>query len=85
MPPSYALLGGFAIGDQVALLRQHNANAKCSQVHVCTRSMASFVCDNIHVVLSPPCSYTLTPHPSDATVIKVSQSMLQSTKITNIH
>jgi len=28
-PPSCALLGGFAIGARVALLRQHNANAKC--------------------------------------------------------
>jgi len=27
MPPSCALLGGFAIGAQVALLWQHNANA----------------------------------------------------------
>jgi len=29
MPPSCALLGGFAIGARVALLWQHNANAKC--------------------------------------------------------
>jgi len=29
MPPSCALLGGFAIGAWVALLWQHNANAKC--------------------------------------------------------
>jgi len=29
MPPRCALLGGFAIGAQVALLWQHNANAKC--------------------------------------------------------
>ena len=28
-PPSCALLGGFAIGAWVALLWQHNANAKC--------------------------------------------------------
>jgi len=28
-PPSCALLGGFAIGARVALLWQHNANAKC--------------------------------------------------------
>ena len=27
--PSCAILGGFAIGAQVALLWQHNANAKC--------------------------------------------------------
>ena len=29
MPPSCALSGGFAIGARVALLWQHNANAKC--------------------------------------------------------
>jgi len=29
MPPSYALLGGFAVGARVALLWQHNTNAKC--------------------------------------------------------
>ena len=29
MPPSCALLGGFAIGARVALLWQHNTNAKC--------------------------------------------------------
>ena len=29
MPPSCALLGGFAIGARVALLWQHNANEKC--------------------------------------------------------
>jgi len=28
MPPGCALLGGFAIGARVALLWQHNANAK---------------------------------------------------------
>jgi len=39
MPPSSALLGGFAIGARVALLWQHNANAKCQRVHACTRSM----------------------------------------------
>ena len=29
MPPSCALLGGFAIGARVAFLWQHNANGKC--------------------------------------------------------
>jgi len=29
MPPSCALLGGFAIGARVALLWQHKANVKC--------------------------------------------------------
>jgi len=29
MPPSCAPLGGFAIGAGVALLWQHNVNAKC--------------------------------------------------------
>jgi len=29
MLPSCALLAGFAIGARVALLWQHNANAKC--------------------------------------------------------
>ena len=41
MPHSCALLGGFAIGARVALLWQHNANAKCERVHACTRSMPS--------------------------------------------
>jgi len=35
MPPSCALLGGFAIGARVALLWQHNAN--CS--YKCEREM----------------------------------------------
>ena len=34
MPPSCALLGGFAIGERVVLLWQHNANAKCQRVLV---------------------------------------------------
>jgi len=42
MPPSCAVLGGFAIGARVALLWQHNANAKCLRVHACTRSMPTF-------------------------------------------
>jgi len=44
MPPSWALLGGVAIGARVALLWQHNANAKCYRVpaHACTRSMSSW-------------------------------------------
>jgi len=29
MPPSCALLGGFATGARVALLWQHDANTKC--------------------------------------------------------
>ena len=37
MPPSCALLGRFAIGARVALVWQHNANAKCQRVHACTR------------------------------------------------
>ena len=40
MPPSCALLGGFAIGARVALLWQHNTNAKCWRVHACTRSVS---------------------------------------------
>ena len=42
MPASRTLLGGFAIGARVALLWQHTANAKCWQVHACTRSMSGF-------------------------------------------
>jgi len=41
MPASCALLGGFAIGVRVALLRQHNANAQCQRVRACTRSVPS--------------------------------------------
>ena len=43
MPPSYALLGGFAIGARVELLWKHNANAKCQRVHTCTRSLPSYL------------------------------------------
>jgi len=32
--PNCALLGGFAIGARVALLRQYSANAKCQRVFV---------------------------------------------------
>ena len=41
--PSCALLGGFAIDAWVALLWQHNANAKCYRVQACTRSMPSLL------------------------------------------
>ena len=34
VPPSCALLGGFAIGARVSLLWQHSANAKCQRVLV---------------------------------------------------
>jgi len=40
-PYSCALLGRIAIGARVALLWQHNANAKCYRVHACTRSVPS--------------------------------------------
>jgi len=43
MLPSCALLGGFAIGDLVVLLWQHNENTKCKRVHACTRSVPSWV------------------------------------------
>ena len=35
LPPSCALLGGFASGARVSLLRQLRANAKCQRVLVC--------------------------------------------------
>ena len=38
MPSSCAVLGGFAIGAQISLLRQHSPNAKSQQV-LCTLSM----------------------------------------------
>jgi len=41
MPPSCALLGGFVIGARVALLWQHNANAKFQRVHACTNYTVS--------------------------------------------
>jgi len=34
MPPSCALLGRFAIGARVSLLRQHSANTNCQRVLV---------------------------------------------------
>ena len=43
MPPSCALLGGFAIGAWGALLCQHNANTKCQRVHACTRCMPRYL------------------------------------------
>jgi len=36
MPSSHALLGGFAIGAQVALIWQRSTNAKCQRVLVLT-------------------------------------------------
>jgi len=42
VPSSYALLGGFAIGTRVALLWQHNANAKCQRVLVLALRLVSF-------------------------------------------
>ena len=44
LPRSCALLGGFAIGARVALLWQHNPNAKCWRVRARTRSMPSCSC-----------------------------------------
>jgi len=35
-------IGRISIGAQVALLFQHNANAKCQRVYACTRSMPCF-------------------------------------------
>jgi len=43
MPPSCSLLGRFAISARVALLWQHNVNAKCQRVHACTCSLLRFV------------------------------------------
>jgi len=37
MPPGCALLGGFAVGARIALLWQHNANAKCYRVLLAVR------------------------------------------------
>ena len=45
MPPSYALLGGFAIDARVALLWQHKRDREMlASIHVCTRCMPSFTC-----------------------------------------
>ena len=63
MPPSSALLGGFAIGARVgtgvALLWQHNANAKCFRVYACTRSMLSWEIVMMMLYISYD-SYTFT-------------------------
>jgi len=55
MLPSCAVLGGFAIGARVALLWQHNANAKCQRVHASTRSMPSFAsCSELQLQETQP-------------------------------
>ena len=41
MPFSCALLGVFAVGAQVVLPWQRNANAKCQLVHACTPCLYS--------------------------------------------
>jgi len=41
MPPSCAVVGGFAIGARVMLLWQPNENVKWLRVHACSRSMPS--------------------------------------------
>ena len=42
VPSSHALLGGFAIGARVSLLRQHSAEREMS-ASACTRSMPGFI------------------------------------------
>ena len=70
MPPSCALLGGFAIGARVALLWQHSANAKCQRVLVlalclvtssagavpkyCDEYVCLWVCLSVHEISPEP-------------------------------
>jgi len=42
---------GFAIGARVALLWQHNANAKCQRVRACTRFMLG-ICISLALLIS---------------------------------
>jgi len=51
MPLSCALLGGFAIGARVALLGQHNANAKYQRVLVLALCQVSAVIFRFHLQL----------------------------------
>ena len=44
VPPSCALLGGFAISAHVALLCQHSANARCQRVFVLAVCLVCFCC-----------------------------------------
>ena len=52
--PNCALLGGFAIGARVALLWQHNPNAKLLRVHACTRSVPSWGVLVVNCHFCPP-------------------------------
>jgi len=45
VPTSCALLGGFAIGARVSLLRQHRANAKRQRVLVLAVCLVRFIAD----------------------------------------
>jgi len=47
VPSSCALLGGFAIGAQVSLLRQHSAKRELSG-NACTRSMPGCYCSSMY-------------------------------------
>ena len=72
-----ALLGGFAIGARVALLWQHNANAKCKRLHACTHSMPSyFICPKKCIIILQ------INYPYNAYIIAVRQG---SVRLTTTH
>ena len=45
VPSSYGLLGGFATGARVSLLRSHSSELEMS-ASACTRSVPGYVCNN---------------------------------------
>jgi len=49
VPSSCALLGGFAIGTRVSLLRQHNVKCKMSSRLVLTLCLVNLFCSNFTV------------------------------------
>ena len=62
MPSSCALLGGFAIGARVSLLRQHSPNATCQRVLVLALCLVVFLvlCGRLRCQLSGASKYSLS-------------------------
>ena len=59
VPPSCALLGGFAIGAWVSLLWQHSPNAKCQRVRVLAICLVVIVAPSIYIRMRRNLTYFL--------------------------
>ena len=64
MPPSCALLGGFAIGARVALLRQHYGNAWQSPAVMCQAHRTPHACRTrtLHMPAKTPLAVPFHPY-----------------------